>query len=257
MKKTKKINRIMSVILPFIMIFCLAGCGNAAPAIGEDVVVSTEENGETIVGSNGEDDTKGAKEETEINDGEMAGTSGEEEPAITASSEPTPTATPEPTPTPTPTPEPHSHQYTETITRQPSCSEEGEKTLICSCGDSKTETVPPTGNHNWVEGTNTIHHEAMGHVEQRETQVQTGSRKYQVYECALCGFQSDTASGVTDHRAEYAAQGIRHTGSTLIYDYDEPVYETRTEAVWIVDQESWDEVVGSGTYTCTICGTTK
>ena len=35
----------------------------------------------------------------------------------------------------------HTHQYTEEITKQPTCSEEGEKTYTCSCEDSYTETV--------------------------------------------------------------------------------------------------------------------
>ncbi len=46
--------------------------------------------------------------------------------------------------------EPHQHQYTEAITTPATCTEDGVKTLTCSCGDTKTETIPATG-HNYVE----------------------------------------------------------------------------------------------------------
>lgn len=45
----------------------------------------------------------------------------------------------------------HTHNYTEDITKQPSCTEDGEKTLTCECGDSKTETIPATG-HDYADG---------------------------------------------------------------------------------------------------------
>lgn len=45
----------------------------------------------------------------------------------------------------------HKHNYTETITKEPTCTEEGEKTYICGCGDSYTEKIPAAG-HNYVEG---------------------------------------------------------------------------------------------------------
>jgi len=47
--------------------------------------------------------------------------------------------------------ESHTHSYTETIIKEPTCTEDGEKKLTCSCGDTKTETIPATG-HNIVDG---------------------------------------------------------------------------------------------------------
>ena len=35
----------------------------------------------------------------------------------------------------------HTHEYTEEITKAPSCSEAGEKTFTCSCGESYTEEI--------------------------------------------------------------------------------------------------------------------
>ena len=40
------------------------------------------------------------------------------------------------------------HSYTETITQEPTCTEDGVKTYTCECGDSYTETIPATG-HNY------------------------------------------------------------------------------------------------------------
>jgi len=45
----------------------------------------------------------------------------------------------------------HEHSYTETVTKEPTCTEAGEKTLTCACGDSKTESIPSTG-HNYKDG---------------------------------------------------------------------------------------------------------
>lgn len=255
-KETKKmIDRMMSVILALTMIFCLIGCGNTAPAIGEDVVVgNTEENGETIVGSNEEDDTKGAKEETESNDGEVAGASGEEEPAVTASPLPTTEPTPTPTAEPTPTPEPHTHDYAETVTKQPSCSEAGEKTLICSCGDSKTETVPPTGQHNWVEEMQTVTYPSTGHVENVRTQVGTSETRHE-YGCANCGARFDSPEAKVEHCK--ATGDFNHaTSRTIIYDIPgEPIYEETPQ--WVVDTPERTETVGTGRFTCSVCGATK
>lgn len=44
-------------------------------------------------------------------------------------------------------PDAHTHSYTETITKEPTCTEEGEKTYTCECGDSYTEVIPATGHH--------------------------------------------------------------------------------------------------------------
>ena len=45
----------------------------------------------------------------------------------------------------------HEHKYTEKVTKEPTCTEEGEKTYTCDCGDSYTEKIPAKG-HNYVDG---------------------------------------------------------------------------------------------------------
>lgn len=48
-------------------------------------------------------------------------------------------------------PDYHKHSYTETITKEPTCTEAGEKTYTCDCGDSYTEEIPAKGHH-FVDG---------------------------------------------------------------------------------------------------------
>ena len=114
------------------------------------------------------------------------------------------------------------------------------------------KSIPATGNHNWVEGTTVIHHEELGHVE--EVQVQTGTVRRTEYACAVCDARFNTPEEKVEH---CIATGDRDhaMARTVAYDYDEPVYETQSQ--WVVDQPAWDEVVGTGTYTCSECGTTK
>ena len=46
----------------------------------------------------------------------------------------------------------HNHEYTETITKKPTCTESGFKTLVCSCGESYTENLSALGHNydNWI-----------------------------------------------------------------------------------------------------------
>lgn len=50
-----------------------------------------------------------------------------------------------------PNAEVHTHTYTENITKEATCTETGEKSLTCECGDTKTESIPAVG-HNYVDG---------------------------------------------------------------------------------------------------------
>jgi len=45
----------------------------------------------------------------------------------------------------------HVHNYTETITKEPTCTEDGEKKYTCVCGNSYIESITANG-HNYVNG---------------------------------------------------------------------------------------------------------
>lgn len=47
----------------------------------------------------------------------------------------------------------HQHSYTNSVTTQPTCTQKGVKTFKCSCGDSYTEDVAATDQHNWSAAT--------------------------------------------------------------------------------------------------------
>lgn len=253
MKSEKKI---LASLLTLSTVFILFGCGSSVSTMNEkgaEEITDMVESGVSV------DETIDKVEE--IKEGEEEIT---DKPAE-ATASPTPTATPEPTSTPspspaTPTPEPHVHQYEEAVTRQPSCSTEGEKQLVCQgCGDVKVEAIPATGNHNWEPVYQNVTHPSTGHVEQRETQIQTGtSAGYTVYSCGACGAQFDTPSGVSDHCKTFIGVDNGHAvANTIAYDYPgEPIYETVTESVWVVDvpETTTQEIVG---YKCSICGATK
>lgn len=40
----------------------------------------------------------------------------------------------------------HIHQYLETVVKPATCTEDGEKNMVCSCGDSYTEIIPAMGH---------------------------------------------------------------------------------------------------------------
>ncbi len=274
----RKMNKVLSLSMALMLTISLFGCGSTAnPAVGGDVVENTES---TMV-SSGDDATttmetdKESTTKTEIKDGEVATTDKPEETsAPTATPEPTaspePTTTPEPTasPEPTATPEPHVHEYVESITVQPTCAVAGEKKLTCSCGDTKTESIPASGEHNWVEQTQIVHHDEVGSTKT----VQVGTNKRTVYYCSYCrftlglgddAFSSDNEADITNHQAE-AGQAILDAGGTrdeaiahafangFCIDYYDPVYEEQ----YIVQSPAYDETVVTG-YVCSVCGATK
>ena len=59
-----------------------------------------------------------------------------------------PTPTEDSTTPEEPTEPPHEHAYTEAVTTEATCTEAGEKTFTCDCGDTYTEQIEATG-HNY------------------------------------------------------------------------------------------------------------
>lgn len=101
----------------------------------------------------------------------------------------------------------HKHNYTEEVTKQPACTEDGEKTYTCICGDSYTEAIPATG-HNFVDNTtgNFSNHKCTvcGHEEEH--------RYDDALKCTVCGhlkgeytliFDSESKIGNLSDDTEY------------------------------------------------------
>lgn len=260
MKKKKKIT---SVVLVFIMILSLIGCGNSVPAVNDNVAGgSTEEMGEEIIDKVTVTEQPDATElpvTAEPESTAVVEPTATPEQAAAPTPEPTPTATPEPTPKPTPepTPEPHVHKYTETVTVQPTCVTAGEKKLTCECGDVKVESISAMGEHSWEEQVQT-------EVFRSTKPVQVDTSRRTVYYCLYCyqelglgeeAFSSDNQADVRNHQLE-AGQAILDAGGTrdeamehaaargFCIDYYDPVYE---------EQEVVREV-SKLIYVCRVCG---
>ena len=143
-------------------------------------------------------------------------------PTPTKTPTPTPTETPTPipteTPTPTPTEPPHEHTYTESITKEATCTEAGEKTFTCECGDTYTEPIEATGHD----------YKTVAGSEVKETCEADGKKADT--KCSLCG---DTIKG-----AIVSATG--HSYGKYTYNNDATYEKDGTE-----------------TATCSTCGDKK
>lgn len=122
----------------------------------------------------------------------------------------------------------HTHSYASSVTKNPSCGENGVKTYTCSCGSSYTEAIPASG-HQWITTTETISHPSTGHYE-------TVTKKEIWCSCGASGFQS---------MAEYNAHAENCSA------FGSGVTE-RTENVWVVDSEGYTETIN--VTKCIVCG---
>lgn len=125
----------------------------------------------------------------------------------------------------------HTHSYTSSVTKNPTCTEEGVRTYICTCGDSYTEPIAKTG-HQWTTSTQTISHPSTGHYE-------TVTKK-ELW--CYCGARFQSQADLTAH------QETCENGNTCGVD-------EWTENVWVVDAEAWDETIT--VTTCSVCGATQ
>ncbi|MCM1258587.1 MAG: hypothetical protein NC307_12125 [Roseburia sp.] len=261
-------NKILSMLIMCIMVIGIIGCG-AATDVSEDTDLVESMNASDVADmlEDGATVDEIIDKVEEIKDGNTPST---DKPAGTASptaepsatgkpestAEPTaaPTEKPQATATPEPTAPPHVHEYAESITKQPTCAEAGVKTLTCSCGEVKTEAIAATGQHNWVEEMQVVTIPSTGHVEQVQVQVGTGETRHE-YECAVCGARFDSPEAKVEH-CKATGDFAHACANTIIYDYPgEPIYETQSS--WVVDTPETTSVVGTGSYTCSVCNATK
>ena len=83
-------------------------------------------------------------------------------------------------------PAPHVHDFQPSGTVPASCTQPGQTSYDCSCGETKTEAIPALG-HDWqIKQTVTTEYDDTGQL------VQEG---YTIYECTRCKEQYKAASG--------------------------------------------------------------
>lgn len=89
-----------------------------------------------------------------------------------------------------------AHTFTESVTKAPTCTETGVKTLTCSvCGYTKTETIPNTG-HTWDEGA----------VTTEPTATTDGVKTYTCTVCHATYTESIPATGVVERNYTFEVQ---------------------------------------------------
>ena len=127
--------------------------------------------------------------------------------------------------------------------------------------NSNQAETKPIHQHNYIEQTHTVHHDATGHNEQYEVQAAWDEEKttYEDYAwscCNVCG--ADCTADPSGHAYQHAIKG-EGGGHHTEYDsrpvtttvHHDAVYGTR----WVEDSAAYDETVVDG-YVCS-CGARK
>ena len=97
-----------------------------------------------------------------------------------------------------------AHEFTESITKQPTCTEEGVKTFSCVCGYSFTRSIEAKG-HSWDEGK----------VTTEPTAVTPGVKTYTCKECGQTRTEAIAASVAMVEDSEVILEGY-----SKIYRFD-------------------------------------
>ena len=154
----------------------------------------------------------------------------------------------------------HTHSYSSSVTKNPTCSENGEKTFVCSCGSSYKEAIPLSG-HSWVTTTETVSHPSTGHY---ETVTET---TYSCMNMNVCGYyrygtweEFEAHCKASEEAWNEAHADFEWNGSSeqvldelsTLCTTDGFIQLKETKEAWIVDSDAYEETV---TVTkCAICG---
>lgn len=96
----------------------------------------------------------------------------------------------------------HTHSYTAKVTKEATCTTDGERIYTCTCGDRYTETIPATG-----------HSESAWIIDKAATATENGSKHT---ECTTCGKVIKTevipaTGGVSDRKETVIFTGSAKT----------------------------------------------
>lgn len=144
----------------------------------------------------------------------------------------------------------HTHNYVETITKEPTCTEAGEKTYTCDCGDGYTEVIPAKGHHfengectDCGEKDPDYHkHSYTETITKQPTCTETGEK---IFTCG-CG---------DSYIEEIPAKGHHfENGECTDCGEKDPDYHEHSYDEGIVTKESTCTEKGVKTFTCSGCG---
>lgn len=146
-----------------------------------------------------------------------------------------------------------------TVTKQPTCVEEGTRTGHCSvCDQDVTETIEKTGH--------TIDTE---HPIKTEDKTETDGHIYKTYACSVCGQQTTQITHTAWVEGQYTPTIVAKVTCTtdgVERDKCDICDETRTVTIPSKGEHTWEatETIaptcttkGQTNYTCTVCGATK
>ena len=143
-----------------------------------------------------------------------------------------------------------------TITKQPTCDGEGERTFNCDCGATKIEMIPATG-HTWNEGTITTN----------PTCTTEGIKTFTCTVCEVTRTESVAALG-HDYSEEWTIDATPTCTETGSKSHNCSKCDSKSDVTIIpATVHSWDDgtittnptctTEGISTFTCTLCEATK
>lgn len=257
--KNKKITAILTILFLSLSLCGCSGKVDVSQESGSEIETSEEKEEETETIKESESTEEEAeKEETTTKEKETAKESEskteeskeekkETETKESKTSESSKQSTPkqEETKQAETTTAPHTHSYSNSvIIENATCNKDGSKQLSCSCGDSRTEIIPATGQHTWQPQYEIIEYPKI----EEWQQIQIGTSG-DVYICNYCGEQSSSSEANVNHCASYIGIDNNHARATYTIRDGGPIYESKL----IVIQEAKTENVLTG-YICTTCG---
>lgn len=146
-----------------------------------------------------------------------------------------------------------------TVTKQPTCIEEGTKTGHCSvCDQDVTETIEKTGHT--VDTENPI---------KTEDKTESDGHIYKTYFCSVCGQQTTEVTHAAWIEGQYTPTIIAKVTCTtdgIERDKCDICDETRTVTIPSKGEHTWEATStveptcttkGQTNYTCSVCGATK
>lgn len=148
---------------------------------------------------------------------------------------------------------PHEHSYTEEITKQPTCTEDGEKTFTCDCGDTYTETILAKGHTEVIDKavpatcttdgkTEGSHCSVCGEVIKAQTVIKATGHNFGSWNTT----KSATCTENGTQTRKCAACGKTETKTIPATGH--------TSSGWIIDKQPAVGVKGSKHKECTVCG---
>ncbi len=159
-----------------------------------------------------------------------------------------PTDPTEPVPTePAPTGTEHTHSYTSKVTKEATCSAEGEKTYTCECGKSYTESIPKTA------------HSYASQVTKEATCTAEGVKAY----TCKCGASYEEAIPKKDHsytvkvtEPSCTQQGYTTYSCTCGDSYKDDFRPVTGHdwTEWVTTKEPTESEVGEARRECSFCG---